>query len=139
MSAINDEMNISGKRSYIHKARKSDNYSSDEEDKQMLIDLLWSEFHIAAIRPEFFVAHDGVRILPDVRTTNHPDGTFYFELDGEYHGAGDITTSDKTWRRNHRYEESNKNLIVINKEDTNGYEKNKIMEILRGRGFRRNG
>ncbi len=138
VSAINDEMKISGKRSYIHQARKSDNYSSDEDDKQMLIDLLWSEFHIAAIRPDFFVANDGKRIYPDVRTTNYPDGTIYFELDGEYHGAGDITTSDKTWRRNHRYEESNKDLIVINKEDTNGYEKNKIMEILKAQGFRRN-
>jgi len=138
VSFMNEEMGISGKRSYIHKARRSDNYISDEEDKQMLIDLLWSEFHIAAIRPDFFVANDEVRIFPDVQTTNYPGGTFYFELDGEYHGAGDITTSDKTWRRNHRYEESDKNLIIINKEDTNGYEKNKIMEILKDQGFRRN-
>ncbi len=131
-------MNISRKRSYIHQARRSDNYSSDEDDKQMLIDLLWSEFHIAAIRPDFFVAHDGRKIFPDVRTTNYLGDTIYFELDGEYHGAGDITTSDKTWRRNHRYEESNKNLIVINKEDTNGYEKNKILEILKSHGFKKN-
>jgi len=131
-------MKISGKRSYIHRARRSDNYISDEEDKQMLIDLLWSEFHIAAIRPQFFVAHDGRRIFPDVVTTNHPDGEFYFELDGEYHGAGDITTSDKTWRRNHRYEESGKKLVVINKEDTNGYKKNRVIEILKSHGFKKN-
>ena len=130
-------MNITGKRSYIHTARKSDSYSSDEEDKQMLIDLLWSEFHISAIRPEPFMANDGRRVFADVMSTNQPEGNIYFELDGEYHGSGDISTSDKTWRRNHRYDEAKKTLIVINKEMTNDYEKSKIIELLKAQGFKK--
>ena len=138
MGCVSVLMNITGKRSYIHRARRSDDYSSDEDDKQFLINLLWSEFHIACIRGEPFLGYDGKRVYPDVKTTNY-DPVTYFELDGEYHGFGDhITKTKKTQRRDDRYIRAGNNLIVINKADTNDYDKHEVIKLLQSFGLKKN-
>jgi len=127
--------NLTNRYSYVHKARKSDNYKSDEEDKQNFINLMWDCFRIACIRGDAFMGFDGKTVLPDVKTTNYSPET-YFELDGEYHGSGDdVSTTDKTWRRNARYDKAALRMIAINKADTNGYEPKKVLKILAMNGF----
>jgi len=136
MEYVNVLMIITGKRRYIHRARRSDDYSSDEDDKQFLINLLWSEFKIACIRGEPFLGYDGKRVYPDCKTTNYNPET-YFEMDGEYHGFGDITKTKKTKGRDDRYIKSGKNLIVINKAGTNDYERKQIIKLLQSYGMKK--
>jgi len=130
-------VSITGKRGWIHKARRSDNYEGDEMDKQKLINILRDYFGIASIRPEPYIALTGRPRYPDVKTTDHDPG-YYFELDGEYHGSGDsISTTDATYRRNKDYKDLGYNLIVINKEATNGYETVLIIELLEAWGLKK--
>jgi len=130
MECVSATVSITGKRSYIHASRKSDNYKGDENDKQFLIDLLWSEFGIAAIRPEPIMTYSGKPRFADVKSTN-TNPVLFFELDGEYHGYGDeITTSRGTWERNYDYEQLGHKLLVINKADTNDYNKKKVLARL---------
>jgi len=131
MFGVSATVNITGKRSYIHASRKSDNYKSDEMDKQFLIDLLYQEFGIAAIRPEPIMTLSGKPRYADVKSTN-TNPVLFFELDGEYHGYGDeITMSRGTWERNYDYEQLGHKLLVINKADTDGYNKKKVLERLK--------
>lgn len=124
-------VNITRKRSYIWRARKSDNYKGDDKEKQFLIDLLWSDFGIASIRPEPILTTSGKHRFPDLRSTN-TNPIYYFELDGEYHGSGDdISTSAQTWERNRDYDKLGYRLIVINKEATDGYDKKKVRMLLK--------
>ncbi len=123
-------MKISGKRSFVWKARKSDNYKYDEDDKQKVIDIIRKFFNIYCVRCELIDVGTYGRI-PDLRTTNH-NPILYIELDGAYHGFGDeISTTKKTSRRNLEYEEKGLGLIVINKELTDGYEEKKVVEMLK--------
>ena len=136
MVSANVLVKITGNRAWIDKARKSDNYKGDADDKQLLIDILWKHFHIAAITGDSIETISGRKRIPDVRSTNY-NPTIYFEMDGEYHGFGDeLTTSDATYRRNKDYEDLGYKLIVINKSDTDGYDKSKIIANLKAHGIR---
>jgi len=124
-------VNLTGKRNFMHLARKSDNYKGDEDHKQLLIDMLWSHYGIAAIRAEPFKTLLGKHRIPDVRSTNYPGETLYFELDGEYHGFGDeLTTSDYTYRKQQDYKDLGYHLITINKAVTDGYDADLMKVIL---------
>ncbi len=129
-------VNLTNKRSYVWRARKSENYKYDDDDKQRVIDILWQEFGIAAVRGDPIETASGRRRIPDLRTTNHCPA-FYVELDGDYHGFGDdLTTSDATFRRNEDYERLGAKLIVINKSESDGYSKKFIVEKLKILGIK---
>jgi len=129
--SANVNVNLTGKRNFMHLSRKSDNYKGDEDHKQILIDLLWNHYGIAAIRAEPFKTLAGKHRTPDVRTTNYPGEVLYFELDGEYHGFGDaLTTSDYTYRKQQDYKDLGFHLITINKSVTDGYNEELIKVIL---------
>ena len=137
IESVNAIVNITSKRGWIHRARKSENYEGDEMDKQKLIDILWSRFGISAIRPEPIMTIQGKPIYPDVKTTNL-DENIYFEMDGLYHGWGDeITTTDYTFKKQQAYKDLGHTMITINKEATNGYETDLIIELLEAWGLKK--
>jgi len=130
-------VNITSKKGWIHRARKGENYEGDDMDKQKLIGILRESFGITGIRPEPIITLRGSPRYPDVKSTN-TDPVYYFEMDGEYHGSGDsISTTDATYRRNKDYKDLGYDLIVINKEATNGYETDLIIELLEAWGLKR--
>ena len=125
-----------GKKEWIHRARRSDNYGGDDDDKQILIDILRDNFGIHSVRGDVVHTIRNTVRYPDVTTTDYLP-TLYLELDGEYHGFGDdISTSNGTFRRNKDYEDLGYRLIVINKLDTDGYNKRKIVALLKAHGIR---
>jgi len=122
------------KKQWIYRARKSDNYTWDEDDKQKVIDILRDEFGIHSIRSDGL---PDIRRIPDIETTDiYP--TIYIELDGGYHGFGDdVSTVDKTKRRNQDYIDKGYKLIIINEADTDGYSRDKVIERLKVLGLQK--
>jgi len=124
------------KKQWIHRARKLDSYNWDEDDKQKVIDIVRTSFGIHLIR-DAVVVHNGKARYPDLKSTNYSP-LLFVELDGEYHGAGDeITETTRTGRRNEFYQKQNLQLIVINKEATEGYKKERVIEVLEANGVSR--
>jgi len=120
-------------KKWIDLARKSDNYTWDEDDKQKIIDILRDEFGIHSIRSDGL---PDIRRIPDLETTDICP-TVYIELDGGYHGFGDdISTVEKTKRRNQQYVDMAYRLIVINEADTDGYDEDKIIGVLKAHGIK---
>ena len=135
MEFVSVHVNLTNRRSFMHRARKSDGYQGDEDDKQRVISIIVKFFGIHCVRSDLIDVGLNGRI-PDLRSTD-TNPVYYIELDGEYHGFGDeLTTSQKTERRNREYEEKGLELIVINKAQTNGYEEKKVIDLLLQQGLK---
>ena len=124
-------MNLTNKRSYVHKARKSDNYKYDLDEKDKVRKILLERFGLYAFEDEVITWSEEHR-YPDLFIKSEQTA---IELDGEGHGFGDdITTTDKTWKRNRFYEDIGMKLIIINKAVTE-YEEDKIIQCLELHGL----
>ena len=123
-------------KEWIYRARKSDNYTWDEDDKQKVIDILRDEFGVHSIRSDGIRTARGTNRIPDLETTDvFP--TVYIELDGGYHGYGDdISISTRTLRRNEDYADLGYELIVINEADTDGYDEARVIAVLKAHGIK---
>jgi len=126
-------MKITNKRSWIGKARKSENYVGDRDDKQHLINILRESFGIHSITSEPILCLDGKHIIPDIETTDYDPKTF-FELHGEYH---EQVEGDYTSRKKEKYFELGLNLVEIWKNLTDGYDEVMIIEVLKKNGIRK--
>ena len=97
IESVNAPVKITGKRFYIDQARKSPDYAGDRDDKDLLRNILWKNFGIAAIEPpNALECLDGTHIWADLRTTNYKPVT-YFEMHGPYHPQIN-DSSDYTYR-----------------------------------------
>lgn len=127
-------VNITGKRRFIHSARRSDNYTGDTDDKQRLIDILRDHFGIHSITAEPILLSAKRCIIPDVVTTDY-DPLTYFELHGRYHGLPDVP-SQYTLAKRDKYADLGLKCIEIWEEDTDDYNKKKIIDLLYQQGLR---
>lgn len=128
-------MKITNKRSWLAKARESENYAGDRDDKQHLINILRESFGIHSITSEPLLCLDGKHIIPDVETTDYNPKT-YFELHGEYHEQIE-DSSDYTWRKRKKYEELGLNLVEIWKTLTDDYDEIMVVMVLKQNGIRK--
>lgn len=128
-------MNITNKRSFIHKARKSQNYKYDDDEKQMLINVLWKHFKIASVRAAPIMQDDKILMVPDVVTTNHSP-KIYFELNGLGHGWDEFPSS-RTWEKRHLYETLELNCHEIWSDEKGKYNPKLIIERLKVLGLQR--
>ena len=129
-------MSIDKKRSFIHRARKSENYSGDEEDKQKVITIIREEFGYHFVRPlRALQCLDGSYILPDLVSTDYRIKT-YIELHGFYHNDIEDST-DYTYQKRKKYLELGLELIEIWKDKKHGYTRENVITRLESHGFTR--
>ena len=122
------------KKQWIHRARKQDSYKYDIDDKDKINRLLKREFGFSGITDEGIGTVTDHK-FPDIYV-RHRD--LVIELDGEYHGNGDpISTSAKDFERYAWYKKHGLNLIVINKNDTDGYDEDLVIARLETCGLKR--
>ena len=130
-------MNITNKRSWVHKARKEGRVLGDVDQKFKLIEILREEFGIHGLTDEVVYDMEGNFRRPDVFSRAYK---IAFELDGEYHGSGDeVSMSEQTRERNAFYNRQGIQCIMINKEMTEGYDRDLVIECLRLGGLKRIG
>jgi very-short-patch-repair endonuclease len=121
------------KKSWIHQARKSDNYSWDYKEKDKVNWILREHFGFAGVFDEPVGTREDHR-FPDIYVRHR---CLVIELDGEYHGSGDdISTSAKDSGRYEWFRQHGFKLIVINKEATDGYDEQKIIDRLVAKGLK---
>jgi len=128
-------MKITGKKAWIHKARKEREGEVDIPEKFKLIKILRDHFGMSGTTDDVIVSPSGP-LYPDVLVKRH-EPQIAFELDGLYHGLGDdITTSTGTYKRNSKYAEVDVKLVIINRAVTE-YDDGLIIEALEAHGLER--
>ena len=128
-------MKITGKKSWIHKARKERETEVDLPEKSKVLKILFDHFKLYGTLNEVVLVPSGP-LYPDILIKRH-EPQIAIELDGLYHGWGDdITTSTGTYKRNAKYAESDVKLIIISKAVTE-YDDGLIIEALEAHGLER--
>lgn len=117
---------------YEHIAKKKQVGEKDIIDKFDVIKLLKSEFNLIGLTGEPIFIPESVPVqyhrMPDITIL---EKNIVIELDGEIHGNGDeVTARSKDLNREPEYKRAGFRLIVINKEDTQGYKKDLVLKIL---------
>jgi len=121
-------------KSGMYLARKSDSDNYDDKEKDKVNWMIRKHFGVAGIFDEPIGTKEDHK-FPDIYIRHR---SIVIELDGEYHGNGDlISTSSKDYERHDWYRKHGLVLIVINKEATNGYDEKLVVARLKAMGMRR--
>jgi len=124
------------KSSWEGRAKKKQEGGSDRDDKFQVIAVLKNHFGLYGLTGEAFETADQEWVFPDIFVKSS-EPQIAIELDGEVHGLGDeMTTTDKTFKRNGRYERLGIKLIILNKIQTDGYEDSCVIEVLKNQGLK---
>jgi hypothetical protein len=122
-------MRMNKKQAYEHLARAKQISESDLDDKFNVIRILRNHFGLYGLTGEILMIDSESCRCPDVLVKGVIP--ICIELDGFVHGMGDqISKRDKDVDRDKDYQSVGVKLIIINKELTDGYDKQKVIEVL---------
>lgn len=125
-----------GKKSFIHRAQFRQYGEKDLIDKFKIIKILKDKFGLHGLTGEMIQIDKDSHRCPDILIKNGRE-MIVIELDGEVHGSGDgITKRKKDVKRDNDYQAARVREIILNKESTNGYEENLVMDSLVRQGLK---
>ena len=129
-------MRFTGKLAFEQIARRKSEGEPDLDDKFRIIAIL-RDFGLHGLTGEVTKVGDDAYRLPDLLIKNcKPE--IVIELDGEMHGNGEqITKRPRDETRDSDYIRNGYRLIIINKEQTNGYETEKVIKLLEENGLKK--
>lgn len=129
-------MRFNKKQAYEHIARKNQFGEKDIIEKFMVIDILRKEFGLFGLTGEILMIDSESCRCPDILVKSKP--LIVLELDGFVHGNGEqISKRDRDVERDKDYGRIGAKLVIINKEETNGYETDKVIRVLEDNGLKR--
>ena len=113
-------------KKWIHYINRTREVASDFTAVHKVRELIWYNFGIRALTGQYLHSGDIIR-NPDLYI---PGARIVIELDGYIHGQGDFVQR-KDQRRNESYEAMNFELITIYAAQTDDYDDDKVIEVLR--------
>jgi len=124
---------------YEHQAKKKRIGEKDIKDKFDVVSILRKEFGLHGLTGEAIFIPDSYPVqyyrMPDILIEAKD---IAIELDGPIHGNGEaVTKRPKDIRRDLDYHKTKYDLIIINYEQTNGYEYNKVISEFENHGLKR--
>ncbi len=128
-------MRFTKKQAFIHLAQRKQEGEKDIVDKFKIIKILREEFGLHGLTDEVLIINEDCCHLPDIfiKTTN-PE--IVIELDGELHGDGEpISKLARDAQRDEDYARVGVKLVIINKQQTGGYQKEKVIRVLEKNGL----
>jgi len=121
------------KRQWMHKYRKEHPEERDLVEKFLLIKILREKFGRYGLTGEVVNIGEEYR-YPDVMV-NSIEPQEVYELDGEYHGFGEIQ-GRKDLSKDDFYSRAGVTVYHINKVQTDGYSEDRIIECLCALGLK---
>ena len=127
-------MRFTGTLSFENQARKKRRGEKDLSEKFKIINLIHDEFGLFGLTGEVIPIPESYwHRMPDIVI---PQRNIVIELDGEIHGNGDaVSKREDDIQRDLDYPKAGFKLIIINKQETNGYQKEKVLEVLEKNGL----
>lgn len=129
-------MRMDKQQAWQHLAVRKRFGEKDLWEKFHVIDILRREFGLFGLTGEILMIDDSSCRLPDILIKTSP--LIIIELDGGYHQWNEpIAKLDKDVNRDSDYLEKGVKLIIINEDDTDGYENDKVIKVLEDNGLKR--
>lgn len=127
-------MRLTKTLSFEHKSRLKQLGEKDIKEKFVLIKLLRKQFDLLGLTGETIQIPNTIyHRMPDVTI---PQKNIVIELDGEIHENDDeLTKLERDKDRDLDYKEAGYKLIIINKESTNGYKTENVIQVLEKNGL----
>ena len=130
---------LTGKLSFEHQAKRKRKGEKDLTEKFKLINLIHDEYGLFGLTGELISIPDrklNYHRMPDIVI---PQKNIVIELDGFIHGNGDeISKREDDKQRDQDYKDAGFKLIIINEQQTNGYEISKVLQVLETNGIKNN-
>ena len=128
-------MRLTKTQAYQHLAVKKRFGEKDLWEKFHVIDILRREFKLYGLTGEIFMIDDESCRCPDIFIKT---GNIVIELDGGTHQWGEpVAKLDKDVNRDSDYISKGAKLVIINEEQTNGYQTEKVIQVLEENGLKR--
>ena len=129
-------MRLTYKQAWEHLARSKQTSESDLDDKFKVIRILRNHFGLYGLTGEIIMINGEFCRMPDLFIKDNPP--ICVELDGFVHGNGEqISKRDKDVQRDKDYQSIGIKLVIINKEQTEGYSTDKVIKVLEENGLKR--
>ena len=130
-------MKMDKKQAYVHQAKRKRKSEKDIPIKHKIINLIHDRFGLIGLTSEVIPIPDRKPInyhrMPDILI---PQRNIVIELDGPIHGYGDgISKREDDIQRDQDYKDAGYKLIIVNQELTNGYELEKVFDVLQKEGI----
>ena len=125
------------KQSFVQQAKRKRRSEKDIPIKYKIINLIHEKFGLIGLTGELIPIPERKPInyhrMPDITI---PQKNIVIELDGPIHGFGDgISKREDDIQRDQDYKDAGYKLIIVNQELTNGYEPEKVLEVLEKEGI----
>ena len=125
------------KQSFVHQAKRKRRSEKDIPIKYKIINLIHEKFGLIGLTGELIPIQNRTPInyhrMPDITI---PQRNIVIELDGPIHGFGDgISKREDDIQRDQDYKDAGYKLIIVNQELTNGYDLEKVFDVLQKEGI----
>ena len=129
-------MNLTNKRSFVHRANKRRTSESDIPDKFKVMAILKKHFGIITLTDEAIPTPSGHFDYRNPDLFDKQNQAVY-ELDGEVHGWGDeISVRERDQRKLDDYDKIGMKYYIINSAVTRGYSEDLVVSELKKQGLK---